>query len=210
MASTELNDHITHLDIFPTRIFKIRIKQDLIEKSIESISQYNNSEGWSYTDIINDPNFKKLHQTVLNKATNIFPESLSIDQWKISAAWFNVQSEKADQIGFHSHFDSFMSAALYLAGKEMFITFRDNPKEAQANVNSICDYSLAIKHSFHQDISIAVQPGDLIIFPSYLIHKANTNNHSSKRMSIAYNFLPNKKDSPNRHPWNLKEFQLIQ
>lgn len=204
-----MNDHITHLDIFPTRIFKLRIKQSLIKKSINLISQYQDSEGLSFLDVTDNNDFNQLHQTVLNKATNIFPESLSIDQWKISAAWVSMQSDKADHVGFHSHFDSFMSAALYLTGEEMFITFRDNPKEAQTNVDSLCDYSLAIKHSFHQDINISVQSGDLILFPSYLIHKANKNNHPSKRMSIAYNFLPDKKDSPNRNPWNLKEFQLI-
>ena len=72
----------------------------------------------------------------------------------------------------------------------------------QSDSASSCFYDIVIRHSWHPELSLPVDVGDLLVFPSYQIHKANINDTDKNRISIAYNLLPSKiKD--NNYPWSV-------
>ncbi len=46
--------------------------------------------------------------------------------------------------------------------------------------------------------------GDLILFPSYILHQPNKNESEEMRVSIAYNFLPSRINLKDKPPWTME------
>lgn len=84
---------------------------------------------------------------------------------------------------FHNHRNFFLSLVYYPHGNFSIIFkkheidfFEINIKKQNSLVNNTC--------------SISVEEGDIIIFPSYMLHKIGFNNTKTDRYSIAINVLP--------------------
>ena len=67
-----------------------------------------------------------------------------------------------------------------------------------------CFFHLSISHSWHPELSLEGQAGDLLVFPSYQLHKANKNTTNIDRISIAYNLFPSKAKQEKSLPWFMK------
>ena len=73
----------------------------------------------------------------------------------------------------------------------MHLSFKDSPRESPVNMTDrSSNYEIIVRHTYNSDIDIPVEVGDLILFPSYVLHKPNKNESEEMRVSIAYNLMP--------------------
>lgn len=208
--------------IFPTVVGKTKIDKRLIQEALEicedrhrersMIEQIDMDNNLYWDDIFGVEELASFHQEILNASLPALPrEDNLISQWSICSAWSTLCSPGETNFGFHSHIESFMSAVVYLKGEGMSIVFQDNPREPSCNQENQSNYQLIVRHTFNQPISFDIEEGDLIVFPSYLIHKGNDNRTNEDRICFAYNFLPSRtmKFQANQPPWYLDQRQLI-
>ena len=194
------------LDIFPTRIHRYKVDQDLIDKTLSEMDL----DGKTPNGILNDSKFSDIQDEVL-KITQKFCSQLSSkskeDDWNIVSGWSNIQKFQDKGFTFHNHVDSFVSCVLYLKGSKMSISFRDEPRTANMIYPLRVNYEIVVRHTWNPDIILPVNVGDLLIFPSYLLHEPNTNESEECRVSISYNLMPSRTTSEKELPWTM-EFKL--
>lgn len=121
----------------------------------------------------------------------LFGERLN---WSIKEMWTNMLEPGGSQ-AMHSHANSFISGIIYLTpshpgSKTVFIrppggfefSFRHHTKQAAMGPFNAGKYMLP-----------AAEPGDLVLFPSYLYHEV-PRNQGDQRISIAFNAIPDRLD----------------
>jgi len=199
-------DYKGSVDIFPTKVYGFKVDQDLIDKTLSEIDL----DGKTPNKILNDPKFSDIQDEVL-KITRKFCSPLSIrskaDDWNIVSGWSNIQKFQAEGFDFHNHVDSFVSCVLYLKGSKMSISFRDEPRIANIIYPLRVNYDIVVRHTWNPDVILPVNVGDLLFFPSYLLHEPNTNESEECRVSISYNLMPSRTNSEKELPWTM-EFKL--
>ena len=191
------------LDIFPTQVHKFKVDQNLIDKTLSNIDLEGEID---YMEVFNDPKFSDIQDEVL-KTTQKFCSKLTSrskeDDWNVVGGWLNIQKSQNEGFGYHNHIDSFVSGVLYLKGSNMSLSFRDEPRLAGKFDSDPVDYDIIVRHTWHPDVTILVDVGDLLLFPSYILHEPNTNEKKEHRVSIAYNFMPSRTKSKDEFPWTM-------
>ena len=204
-----------YAEIFPTRVHKFEFDKKLLETIPESslkvqqideiISTWQSNSKTSFVDVSKDLKFKKVNDEVLRLSSLVCPTHERIGEWKIVGAWMNIQAPGQVGFDFHAHCDSFMSCTLYLKGKGMSLGFRDEARQANTSKsNEVSNYDIQVSHTWWDDIWLPVESGDLLVFPSYQLHKPNPNEADEERISIAYNLMPCRKQEAKRLPWSME------
>ena len=192
------------LDIFPTQVHKFKVDQNLIDKTLSNIDLEGELD---YMEVFNDPKFSDIQDEVL-KTTQKFCSKLTSrskeDDWNVVCSWLNIQKPQNKGFDYHNHIDSFVSGVLYLKGSNMSLSFRDEPRLASVCNTWNIDYDIIVRHTWHPDITIPVDVGDLILFPSYVLHQPNNNESEEYRVSIAYNFMPSRTNPKYKRPWTME------
>ena len=163
------------LDIFPTTIHRFKVDHDLIDKTLSKmdIDEKNQKSSLQSQGILNDPKFSDMQDEVLKITQNLCSQLTSrskADDWNIVGGWSNIQRPQGKGFSFHNHIDSFVSGVLYLKGSKMSISFRDEPRLASVSKPLCSNYDIVVRHTWNPDITLPVNVGDLIIFPSYVLH----------------------------------------
>ena len=203
------------IDLFPTRIFKFRIDLQIIEDVVKHKKK--GGPNHTYNEILNHPEFLPLQEEVLSSVSPYCPGGTPrlrhmrspqkhnrIGEWKIVSGWINNQSPGQKGFYYHGHAESFMSCVVYLEGKDMSIDFRDESRLCPADQTGESSYDLLVRHRWHEDAKIPTEVGDVILFPSHLLHQPNINKTDVNRISIAYNLMPTRLNPPNTPPWSIK------
>ena len=188
------------LTLFPSLVYKYQMKPQLLEEMQEHIQDL---EGTNI-DVMQNKNFDILKHCVQTSCENCVPSTDKTGEWKAVTGWINNQKPDEDGFGFHGHCDAFLSSVVYLAGEKIQIIFRDDAKSASiASNENKSNYDLLVRHTWHGDQVVDVEPGDILYFPSYLLHKQAKNAGSINRVSVAYNIVPDRVvPSPeDRAPW---------
>ena len=191
---------IGYLPLFPSLVYKYEMPPALLEEMQEHIKDI---EGTSI-DVMSNPKFDLLKRCVQLSCDTCVPSTNKTGEWKAVTGWINNQKPDEDGFGFHGHCDSFMSSVTYLAGENIQILFRDSPKSTEiASNENRSNYDLLVRHTWYGDQVVDVKPGDILYFPSYLLHKQAKNTGSIDRVSVAYNIVPDRVvPSPEeRAPW---------
>jgi len=189
-----------YMDLFPTRVSKFSLPKTIVEEALKHDNL--KTEKFSYLDVLNRPEYRPLQDEVLKTVDPYCPRGRSIGMWKMISGWINSQAPQQTGFGFHAHAESFMSCVVYLQGTDMSITFRDTAREApQSNQENRVPVDLIVRRTWNKDVSVKVEPGDVILFPSYLLHRPDKNNSDSDRISVAYNLLPTRKIDAKTPPW---------
>ena len=104
---------------------------------------------------------------------------------KITGCWGNVSSPGASHHQ-HSHPNNYLSGCYYLQADEgaNTITFYD-PKPRQNIRPPMSGPSIETAEEIHMKI----EPGDLILFPNWLVHSVGENCSARDRISIAFNVM---------------------
>jgi len=129
---------------------------------------------------------------IVEFGTVLFGETMG---WSMKEMWVNVLSHGGKQ-AMHNHANSFISGVVYLtpthpSAQTVFIK---SPGGSDFQFRN--DHSGVALNEFNADkwISPAPNPGDMILFPSYLMH-AVPPNQGETRISLAFNAIPARFDS---------------
>jgi uncharacterized protein (TIGR02466 family) len=123
---------------------------------------------------------------------HLFGERLA---WMLKEMWVNVLDTGGHQ-SVHNHANSFISGVVYLTpthpdSQTVFMRALGGTDFKFKN-----DHARVISGPFNADkwISPAPAPGDMILFPSYLLHSVPPN-QGERRITLAFNAIPAQLDS---------------
>jgi len=115
--------------------------------------------------------------------------------WSLKEMWVNVLDTGGRQ-AMHNHANSFISGVVYLTPThpEARTVFMKSPGGSDFAFKN--DHAGAASGPYNADkwVSPAPEPGDLVMFPSYLMH-AVPPNPGGRRITMAFNAIPTRLDS---------------
>lgn len=115
--------------------------------------------------------------------------------WSIKEMWVNVLDSGGRQ-AMHNHANSFISGVLYLTPThaDARTVFMKSPGGSEFSFKN--DHAGVETSPYNADkwISPQPQPGDVVLFPSYLMH-AVPSNPGERRITLAFNAIPTHLDS---------------
>lgn len=150
----------------------------------------------SHTQMIDpqeDSASRRLSEMVLPHLVNfgeiLFAEKL---QWSVKEMWSNVLETGGSQF-MHTHANSFISGVVYITKPHPSTNtvFR----KPTGGGEFLFKNDVPLGH-FSSDSWIVpdVEPGDLVLFPSYLLHGVPPN-EGDRRITVAFNAIPSQLDS---------------
>jgi hypothetical protein len=115
--------------------------------------------------------------------------------WSLKEMWVNVLDTGGRQ-AMHNHANSFISGVVYLTAThaDARTVFMKSPGGTDFAFKN--DHAGVTTNSFNADkwISPVPEPGDVVLFPSYLMH-AVPMNPGERRITLAFNAIPTHLDS---------------
>lgn len=115
--------------------------------------------------------------------------------WSVKEMWVNVLDTGGRQ-AMHNHANSFVSGVVYLTPThpDAQTVFMKSPGGSDFAFKN--DHAKMTPGPYSADkwISPAPQPGDLVLFPSYLMH-AVPPNPGERRITMAFNAIPTRLES---------------
>jgi uncharacterized protein (TIGR02466 family) len=122
----------------------------------------------------------------------LFGEQLG---WSLKEMWVNVMDAGGRQ-AMHNHANSFISGVVYLTQTDPAArtVFMKAPGGTEFSFKNDHDGVVTGPYNCDRWISPAPDPGDLVLFPSYLMH-AVPPNPSGRRITLAFNAIPTRLDS---------------
>lgn len=183
-----------NVDIFPTTIKYIKkfiSKEECNEiiKYCKNIKLYNHlsligdakSNHGKGHFILNNIN-KNIYKKILNE-THEYVDNIGLNKVIINNSWVNFQ-KNGSRLDKHCHPDSVVSGVIYLK------TDINSSKIYFYNPNPLV-YFLKVKETKknnYEYVYFKPEIGDLIIFPSWLIHGSNNDiNKSKERIALSFN-----------------------
>jgi uncharacterized protein (TIGR02466 family) len=194
------------IGLFPTPVLRVQsaLPQGLVDGLVRHFSALavrdnNTSPKLSHTDMLkpaDSPLFVQAAMAITPKLAEmgalLFGQPLG---WSIKEMWVNLLETGGHQ-AMHNHANSFISGIVYLTpthpgSQTVFMKSPGGTDFAFRNDNAACTHG-----EFNADkwVSPAPAPGDLILFPSYLMH-AVPPNQGERRITMAFNAIPTRLDS---------------
>ena len=190
---------INKIQLFPTAIWKTSIdptadgglNQSLLEKIlIDKIRdpQSSGKEKWNtHRNLHEDPELAELNATVLTAARWALDSiAIKYTDIEITGCWGNVAAPGASHSR-HSHPNNYLSGVYYVQADEGAdkITFHD-PRPVTGLIRPPkISQTVETAEVTHLDI----KPGDLVLFPHWLVHSVPENKSNRERISIAFNIM---------------------
>jgi hypothetical protein len=115
--------------------------------------------------------------------------------WSLKEMWVNVMNTGGRQ-AVHNHANSFISGIVYLTltHPDSRTVFMKSPGGTDFSFKN--DHAGVVTGPYNADkwISMQPDPGDVVFFPSYLMHAVPTN-PGERRITMAFNAIPTGLDS---------------
>jgi hypothetical protein len=115
--------------------------------------------------------------------------------WSLKEMWVNVL-DKGGRQAMHNHANSFISGIVYLTPThpDARTIFMKGPSGTEFSFKN--DHNGVITGPYNADkwVSMQPEPGDIVLFPSYLLH-AVPPNPGERRITLAFNAIPSRLDS---------------
>ena len=194
------------IGLFPTPFMRVpgALDRVLVSRLVEhfgalAVRENNSSMKLSHTEMLrpgDSPLFVQAAALITPRLADfgalLFGERLG---WSLKEMWVNVLDTGGHQ-AMHNHANSFISGVVYLtathpASQTVFMKSPGGTDFAFKN-----DHAGTTPGPYSADkwISPAPQPGDLVLFPSYLMH-AVPPNPGERRITLAFNAIPIRLDS---------------
>lgn len=165
----------------------------------QAVNANNSSEQLSHTTMLrpqDSPLFVQaaalLTAPLADFGALLFGERLG---WSIKEMWVNVLDSGGRQ-AMHNHANSFISGVVYLTPThpDACTVFMKSPGGTDFAFRN--DHARTTPGPYNADkwVSPQPEPGDLILFPSYLMH-AVPPNPGERRITMAFNAIPTRLDS---------------
>ena len=115
--------------------------------------------------------------------------------WSLKEMWVNVLDTGGRQ-AMHNHANSFISGVAYLTRThpEASTVFMKSPGGSEFAFRNDHAGMTPSPYSATKWVSPEPEPGDLVLFPSYLMHAVPPNS-GERRISLAFNAIPTRLDS---------------
>ncbi|MEI7969313.1 MAG: putative 2OG-Fe(II) oxygenase [Betaproteobacteria bacterium] len=115
--------------------------------------------------------------------------------WSLKEMWVNVM-ETGGRQAMHNHANSFISGVIYLTRThpDARTVFMKSPGGVEFSFKN--DHAGVVTGPYNAEkwVSPAPEPGDVVLFPSYLMH-AVPGNPGEPRITLAFNAIPRSLDS---------------
>ena len=172
----------------------------LAQRAVESAKTRNvHSDQLAHTEIATpeeDPDFAVVEAAVrpylVEFGSHLFGERLD---WSVKEIWTNVLRRGGNQ-SVHSHANSFISGIIYLthshpSSRTVFHKALGGTEYVFSNFNKQAKIG---PFNGSKWVSPPKNPGDLLLYPSYLLHEVPTN-QGDLRITLALNAIPDRLDS---------------
>jgi len=194
------------IGLFPTPFMRARkvLDSDLVAGLIahfsDSVDRANNSSANLTHTALLKPGDTPLLIDAAARLAPLLPEFGALlfgEQlgWSLKEMWVNVLDTGGRQ-AMHNHANSFISGVVYLTPMhpEARTVFMKSPGGTDFAFKN--DHAAVATGSFNADkwISPPPDPGDVVLFPSYLMH-AVPGNPGGRRITMAFNAIPTHLDS---------------
>ena len=194
------------IGLFPTPVMRVpgALDAGLVSKLVEhftaTAAQPNSSStNLSHTSMLKPGDSPYLVQAaqaltprVVEFGDVLFGERLG---WSLKEMWVNVLDTGGRQ-AMHNHANSFISGIVYLTvtHPESTTVFMKSPGGHDFTFRN--DHARSVINEFNADkwVSPMPEPGDLMLFPSFLMH-AVPPNPGKRRISMAFNAIPSRLES---------------
>ena len=199
-AQTEL------IDLFPTPFMRLRGALDpalvaglVAHFSRQALQANNSSDSLSHTRMLRPGDSPLLVQAaglitpaLVDFGRHLFGQALG---WSIKEMWVNLLDTGGRQ-AMHNHANSFISGVVYLTpthpdARTVFMKSPGGHDFAFRNDHAGVETG---RYNADKWVSPEPAPGDLVLFPSYLLH-AVPPNPGPQRISMAFNAIPTRLDS---------------
>lgn len=191
------------IGLFPTPLMKIDgfLNSESLQpftKQAQSLHRQANTADnqLSHTQMINpreDAIYLRLTESVTPYLVTfgelLFAEKL---QWFVKEMWMNVLDHGGSQF-MHTHANSFISGIIYITKPHPSTStiFRKNTGGGEY----IFKNDVPLNHYSSDTWMLPdVEPGDMVLYPSYLLHGVPPN-EGEQRITIAFNAIPHQLDS---------------
>jgi uncharacterized protein (TIGR02466 family) len=162
--------------------------------SAQATRDNNSSSNLAHTAMLRPSDSPLLGQTatlvtpkLVEFGVHLFGEPLP---WLLKEMWVNVLDHGGRQ-AMHNHANSFISGVVYLTPTHPSsqTVFMKSPGGTEFSFKN--DHKGVTPGEFSADkwVSPAPQPGDLVLFPSYLMH-AVPPNQGERRITLSFNAIP--------------------
>jgi uncharacterized protein (TIGR02466 family) len=146
-------------------------------------------------DILDNPKLKNLRAAIWNVADHLIYNILDVrkdQKFRFTTSWIN-KVVKGEQIGGHIHANSLISGVYYVDVSENSapITFRKNLQHLNLFSDTMRpQFNEGNFNQFNTDkITVTPTNGDLLLFPSHLMHSVDYSDESKDRYSLAFNIF---------------------
>jgi uncharacterized protein (TIGR02466 family) len=194
------------IGLFPTPFMRVpgALRHDLVTGLVEHFSAVadqgnNSSASLAHTAMLRPGDSALLVEAaaiitplLADFGAVLFGERLG---WSLKEMWVNVLDTGGHQ-AMHNHANSFISGVVYLTpthpeARTVFMKAPGGNDFAFKN-----DHAAVTTGPYNADkwISPAPQPGDIVLYPSYLMHAVPTN-PGARRITMALNAIPTALDS---------------
>jgi uncharacterized protein (TIGR02466 family) len=192
--------------IFPTPFMRApgTLAKRLVTGLVEHFSSHatfdnNSSANLSHTEMLKPGDSPLLGEAaasitpkLVEFGVHLFGERLP---WALKEMWVNVLDTGGRQ-AMHNHANSFISGVVYLTPTHPSsqTVFMKSPGGTEFSFKN--DHKGTKPNQFSADkwISPAPEPGDMVLFPSYLMH-AVPPNQGERRITLSFNSIPARLDS---------------
>lgn len=194
------------IGLFPTPFMRIpgALERSLVNGLIEHFSARaglaNNSSGNLVHTAMLRPSDSPLLVTAASAITPLLGEfgALLFGErmgWSLKEMWVNLLDTGGRQ-AMHNHANSFISGVAYLTPThpDARTVFMKSPGGTEFSFKN--DHEGVVTGAYNADkwISPQPEPGDIVLFPSYLMH-AVPPNPGERRITLAFNAIPSRLDS---------------
>jgi hypothetical protein len=183
-----------------TKVLGSELVAGLIEHFSKSVVQANSSSPNLVHTALLRPGDSPLLVQVAELLSPLLPEfgAMLFGErlgWSLKEMWVNVLDTGGRQ-AMHNHANSFISGVVYLTRThtEARTVFMKAPGGTDFTFKN--DHAGVTTGSYNADkwISPSPEPGDVVLFPSYLMHAVPIN-PGERRISMAFNAIPTHLDS---------------
>jgi uncharacterized protein (TIGR02466 family) len=183
----------------PATLEKTLVKDLAAHFSALTVHDNNSSPNLSHTEMLrpgDSPLFTQAAALITPKLSEfgalLFGEHMP---WAIKEMWVNVLDHNGRQ-AMHNHANSFISGVVYLTPThpESQTVFMKSPGGTDFAFKNEHAGTMPGPYSADKWISPAPTPGDMVLFPSYLMH-AVPPNQGERRISMAFNAIPTRLES---------------
>jgi hypothetical protein len=192
--------------IFPTPMLRARgaLGQPLVAQLVEHFTaratrDNNSSANLSHTEMLgpsDSPLLVEAAELIAPKlvefGVQLFGERL---RWLLKEMWVNVLDAGGRQ-AMHNHANSFISGIVYLTSTHPSsqTVFMKSPGGTEFMFRNDHQGTTPGEYSADKWLSPAPEPGDMLLFPSYLMH-AVPPNQGERRITLSFNAIPSQLNS---------------